>query len=162
MQRLKNNQNLFEKIRSTQNLKHLAFFGLGALSWLGFSYLFVLYTKMGLSRSIYNFPWHSDAPIWVFRECLMGAAITVFIKWKFGLLTETSKSFLRDFIILIFLIPLNAFLIKAFHMLVLGVTYTAGERPIELRLGDGFSERLHYANFCFNDLHRLFLSDACK
>ncbi len=138
MQRLKNNRNLLDKIKSTQFLKHLPFLVLGILSWLGFSYLFVLYTKMGLSRSIYNFPWHSDAPIWVFRECLMGASITVFVKWKFGLLTETSKSFFRDFLILICLIPINAFLIKAFHMLVLGVTYTAGERPIEYDWVMGF------------------------
>ena len=138
MQKLRNNQNCLEKIRSTQFLKHLRFFSLGALSWIGFSFLFVLYTKINLSGSIYRFPWHGDAPIWVFRECLMGAAITIFIKWKFGLLTEKSKSFLRDFIILIFLIPLNAFLIKAFHMLVLGVTYTAGERPIEYDWVMGF------------------------
>lgn len=138
MQKLNSNQNWLDKIRSTQILKHLAFFGLGSLSWLGFSYLFVLYTKMNLSRSIYYFPWHSDAPIWTFRECLMGAFITILIKWKFGLLTEKSKSLLRDFIILLLLIPINSFLIKAFHMLVLGVTYTAGERPLEFDWVMGF------------------------
>ena len=138
MQRLKNNQNLLDKIRAVQILKHWRFFGLGVLSWLGFSYVFVLYTKFSLSRSIYNFPWHSDAPIWVFRECLMGAAILIFVKWKFGLLTETSKSLPGDFIILIFLIPINALLIKAFHMQILGVTYTAGERPIEYDWVMGF------------------------
>ena len=138
MQKLKNDQNRLDKIRSSQFSKHLRFLGLGALSWLGFSYFFVLYTKMGLARSIHNFPWHSDAPIWIFRYCLMGAAITIFTKWKFGLLTETSKSLLRDFIILILLIPLSSFLIEAFHIKILGITYSGGERPIEYDWVMGF------------------------
>ncbi len=119
------------KIQTSQISKHLPFLALGILSWLGFSYLYVLFLKMNLARSIHNFPWHSDAPIWTFRECLMGAAITVFVKWKFDLLTEKSKSLLRDFLILALLIPINSFLITAFHTLVLGATYSGGERSAD-------------------------------
>ena len=119
------------KIQTSQISKHLPFLALGTLSWLGFSYLYVLFLKMNLARSIHNFPWHSDAPIWTFRECLMGAAITIFVKWKFDLLTEKSKSLLRDFLILAFLIPVNSFLITAFHTLVLGATYSGGERAAD-------------------------------
>lgn len=126
------------KVQSTQFLKHLAFLGLGMLSWLGFSYLYVFYIKIGLSRSIQYFPWHSDAPIWTFIECLMGAVITVFIKWKFGLLTDKSRNYFRDFLIFILLIPINAILIKSFYMLVLGVTSTAGETAIEFDWVIGF------------------------
>ena len=119
------------KIQTSQISKHLPFLALGTLSWLGFSYLYVLFLKMNLARSIHNFPWHSDAPIWTFRECLMGAAMTIFVRWKFDLLTEKSKSLLRDFLILAFLIPVNSFLITAFHTLVLGATYSGGERAAD-------------------------------
>ncbi len=119
------------KIQTSQISKHLPFLALGTLSWLGFSYLYVLFLKMNLARSIHNFPWHSDAPIWTFRECLMGAAMTILVKWKFNLLTEKSKSLLRDFLILAFLIPVNSFLITAFHTLVLGATYSGGERAAD-------------------------------
>jgi len=119
------------KIQTSQISKHLPFLALGILSWLGFSYLYVLFLKMNLARSIHNFPWHSDAPIWTFRECLMGAAMTILVKWKFNLLTEKSKSLLRDFLILAFLIPVNSFLITAFHTLVLGATYSGGERAAD-------------------------------
>jgi two-component system LytT family sensor kinase len=119
------------KIQTSQISKHLPFLALGILCWLGFSYLYVLFLKMNLARSIHNFPWHSDAPIWTFRECLMGAAITIFVKWKFDLLTEISKSLLRDFLILALLIPVNSFLITAFHTLVLGATYSGGERAAD-------------------------------
>ena len=61
----------------------------------------------------------------------MGAAITIFVRWKFDLLTEKSKSLLRDFLILAFLIPVNSFLITAFHTLVLGATYSGGERAAD-------------------------------
>ena len=119
------------KIQTSQISKHLPFLALGILSWLGFSYLYVLFLKMNLARSIHNFPWHSDAPIWTFRECLMGAAMTIFVRWKFDLLTEKSKSLLRDFLILAFLIPVNSFLITAFHTLVLSATYSGGERAAD-------------------------------
>jgi len=119
------------KIQTSQISKHLPFLTLGILSWLGFSYLYVLFLKMNLARSIHNFPWHSDAPIWTFRECLMGAAMTILVKWKFNLLTEKSKSLLRDFLILALLIPVNSFLITAFHTLVLGATYSGGERSAD-------------------------------
>ncbi len=57
--------------------------------------------------------------------------MTIFIKWKFDLLTEKSKSLLRDFLILALLIPINSFLITAFHILVLGATYSGGERSAD-------------------------------
>ncbi|MBX7172705.1 MAG: histidine kinase [Pyrinomonadaceae bacterium] len=127
----KNNQNWAEKIRSTQFLKHVAFFGLGCLSWLGFSYLFVLYSKIPKGRSIYDFPWSYDAPIWSFGFCLVGACLTIFTKWAFELLTEKSKNIFRDFVILLCLIPINSLLITAFTILVLGITNSGGERPVE-------------------------------
>lgn len=105
------------------------FFGLGILSWLGFSYLFLLYVKISQSRSrsIYDFPWHDDAPIWAFKFCLIGAILIIFTKWVFGLLTERSKNLWRDFLILILLIPINSLIITAFSNFVLGMSYTGGE-----------------------------------
>lgn len=100
------------------------FFGLGMLSWLGFSYLITLYLKMMQGGSIYNFPWHWDTPLWAFIDCLIGAFIIIFIKWKFDLFSEKSKSLWRDFIVLLSLIPINAFAITAFGIIVLGFSFT--------------------------------------
>lgn len=124
MQRLKSNLSFSDKIRSTRFSRHFLFLGLGILSWLGFSYLFLLYVKLGQGRSLHKFPWHYDAPIWAFRECLMGAGLLILARWTFGLLTEKSKSLLRDFTILILLIPVNASLISVFHTLILNATYS--------------------------------------
>lgn len=128
---LRNNRPLLDKIRSTQFLKHLAFLVLGCLSWLGFSYLSVLSVKIPKGRSIYDFPWSSDAPIWGFGFCLIGASLTILMKWSFGLLSEKSKSVLRDFVVLLCLIPINSLIITAFSILVLKVTNSGGERSIE-------------------------------
>jgi hypothetical protein len=138
MQRLKNNQTWQDKIRSTQILKHLAFFVLGILSWLGFSYLFLLYVKIGQSRSIYKFPWHDDAPVWTFKFCLSGAIIIIFTKWAFGLLTENSKNLWRDFLILVLLIPLNSLVITAFYNFVLGISHSGGEASKDYDFVMGF------------------------
>lgn len=131
MQSLKTNQNWLEKIKSTQFLKHLAFFCLGMLSWLGFSYLYLVYVKLGLTRSISNMPWSWDAPLWTFLNCIIGAVITIFIKWKFGLLTEKSKSILRDFLVLISLIPISSLLISLVFILVLGYVVAGGKATKE-------------------------------
>lgn len=127
MQKQKNNQNWLDKLKSTQNLKHLPFFGLGVLSWLGFSYLFLLYLKILQGGSIYNFPWHWDAPLWTFLYSMFGAVVIIFIKWKFNLFSEKSKSLWRDFLILFSLIPINAFFITAFAIIALGHSATGRE-----------------------------------
>lgn len=135
---LRNNPPWSEKIRSAQFLKHLAFFGLGCLSWLGFSYLFILYIKIPQGRSIYNFPWHSDAPLWNFAVSLVGALLIIFVRNLFGLLTEKSKSVFRDFVFLICLIPVNSLIINAFSIFVLHATYSGREKPIEFDWIMGF------------------------
>lgn len=56
MRKLKNNQDISKKIRSAQNIQNLTLPVLGALSWLGFSCLFVLYIKISQGGSIYKFP----------------------------------------------------------------------------------------------------------
>lgn len=138
---LKNNQTLIEKIRLPQTLKHLAFFSLGILSWLGFSFLFTLYVKIPQGRSIYDFPWHWDAPVWAFAFSFIGALLIIFVRNAFGLLTEKSKSIFRDFIILTCLIPINSLLINAFSIFVLHATYSGREKTVEFDWIMGF---LHY------------------
>jgi two-component system, LytTR family, sensor kinase len=138
MQKLKNNQNWLERIKPTQTLRHLAFFGLGSLSWLGFSYLYSFSLKIHESGSIYKYSWTSDTPRWIFLFCLTGAFIIILTKWTFGLLTENSKSIFRDFLILILLIPLNSIFIIGFSTIVLGGSASGGNKPIEYDLVSGF------------------------
>ncbi|MGI8494811.1 MAG: sensor histidine kinase [Pyrinomonadaceae bacterium] len=140
------------KIRTAQISKHLPFLALGILSWFGFSYLFLLFIKLGQSRSVYNFPWHYDAPIWAFKECLIGAAIIIFVKWKFGLLTEKSKSLLRDFLILLAFIPINSLLISLFFIFGLGLVYAGGgaakEYEFSMSFLSGFIKQTFVAMTC--------------
>ena len=148
----RNNQTWLEKIRSTQTLKHLAFFGLGVLSWFGFSYLFLLFIKLGQTRSIYNFPWHYDAPIWAFKECLIGAAIIISVKLKFNLLTEKSKSLGKDFAVLLSLIPINSLLVSFLFIFGLGLVYA----------GDGASKEYEFAmSFLGGFIKQTFVAMTC-
>ncbi|HQU84439.1 MAG TPA: histidine kinase [Pyrinomonadaceae bacterium] len=134
----RNNQSRSAEIKPVQTLKHLAFFGLGCLSWLGFSYLFALYVKIPQGRSIYDFPWHWDAPLWAFGFSFLGALFIILAKRFFGLLTEKSQSILRDFIILICFIPINSLVINAFSILILHATYSGREKPVEFDWIMGF------------------------
>ena len=130
MQKLKNNQ---KKIQPTQISRDLTLPVLGILSWLGFSYLFILYIKIAQGGSIYKFPWHRDAPLWAFAETLIGAAIIIGIKKAFGFLSEKSTHIKRDFIILILTTPFIAFLIALLLVsfnLLLGFSYTGGDKPL--------------------------------
>lgn len=117
------------KIEPLKILQTLSFLSLGILSWLGFSYLFTLYIKILQGRSLTDFPWHTDAPFWAFKDSLAGAAIITGVRWLFGLLSEKSKSVSRDFLILTGLIPLVALINTAFAILVLGVSYTGKKTP---------------------------------
>lgn len=135
---LRNNKNRLDETKSSQVLNHWRFFGLGVLSWLGFSYLFTLYTQIPQGTSIYDFPWHGDAPIWTFAFCVIGAFFIILTRQTFGLLSEGSASVLRDFIILICLIPINSLIINAFSILVLNATYSGKEKPVEYDWVMGF------------------------
>lgn len=134
MENLESNQNQSSKIWSTQFFKHLPFLALGVLSWLGFSYLFLLFIKLNQSRTIYDFPWHYDAPIWQFKQGLMGATIMIFVKWKFGLLSDKSKNLFRDFIILVLLIPFNAVLTTSYYQFINGSGYSGRNAAVEYNL----------------------------
>src|SRR4028118_623252 len=79
------------KIEPSKILHTLSFLSLGILSWLGFSYLFTLYIKILQGRSLTDFPWHTDAPVWAFKHSLAGATIIIGARWFFGLLSEKSK-----------------------------------------------------------------------
>ena len=86
----------------------------------------------------------------------------IFTKWKFDLLTEKSKSLLKDFIILILLIPINSLLIQLFFYFVLGWFILAATASKEYDFLMGFLSGFIHANFCGNDLHRIFLFNTCK
>lgn len=119
-----------QKIEPSGILRTLSFLSLGILSWLGFSYLFTLYIKILQGGSLTDFPWHTDAPVWAFKDSLAGAAMLIGGRWLFGLLSEKSKSVSRDFFILVLMTPIIAFSISAFSIQVLGLTYSGGEKPV--------------------------------
>lgn len=89
--------------------------------------MLTLYLKILGSGSIYNFPWHWDAPLWGFLHSLLGASVIIFVKWKFDLFSEKSKSLWRDFLILFSFIPINAFVITAVSIIAFGQSFTGRE-----------------------------------
>ena len=127
-----------QKIESSGILQTLSFLSLGILSWLGFSYLFTLYIKILQGGSLTDFPWHTDAPVWAFKDSLAGAATLIGVRWFFRLISEKSKSVSRDFLILTGLIPLIALINTAFSIQVLGLTYSGGEKPVSFDWVMGF------------------------
>jgi two-component system, LytTR family, sensor kinase len=130
----RNNQNWSDKIRSTQALNHLMFFGLGALSWFGFSYVFMLFIRLQMTRSIYNIPWTSDAPHWVFLNCLIGASIIISGKYFLGLLSEKSNNSVSDFLILTAFIPVNSLILTVVFIWGLGMVVRGDKAPVEYEL----------------------------
>jgi hypothetical protein len=141
MQKLRNNQDISKKIEPARITQDRTLLILGILSWLGFSYLFILYIKISQGGSIYKFPWHWDAPLWAFAESLIGAAILIGIKRTFGLLSEKSTHIKRDFIILILTTPFISFLIALIILslnLLLRFSYTGGDKPLSFDFVMGF------------------------
>lgn len=107
---------------------------LGILSWFGFSYLYLVFIKLGLTRSISNMPWSWDAPLWSFLDCLIGAAIIIFVKWKFDLLSEKSTNLLKDFTVLLLLIPLCSMLITLVFIVGFGYVFAGGKATKEYEI----------------------------
>lgn len=129
MQRVKNKQTWLGKIWSAQTLRQIGFISLGVLSWLSFSYLFVLYIKLSQSFSLSDFPWHWDAPMWHLYNSLIAACIIIFFREKFSLLTFNTKSISRDLIIFLLTFPLTVFFTVSFEYFVLGVSYSGRRVP---------------------------------
>jgi hypothetical protein len=81
---------------------------LGLLGWLLFCFLFLVFIKLLMARSLEGFFFHWDAVYWMFIDCLIGAALITLVKRGFNLLPDNSASTGRDFLILILTIPLIA------------------------------------------------------
>jgi hypothetical protein len=79
---------------------------LGLLGWLLFCFLFLVFIKLLMARSLEGFFFHWDAVYWMFIDCLIGAALITLVKRGFNLLPDNSASTGRDFLILILTIPL--------------------------------------------------------
>lgn len=87
-----------------------------------------------MTRSIYNIPWTSDAPHWMFLNCLIGASFIILGKYFLGLLSEKSKNSVRDFLILTAFIPLNSLILTAVFIWGLGMVVRGDKAPIEYEL----------------------------
>lgn len=78
---------------------------LGLLGWLLFCFVFLVFIKLLMARSLERFFFSWDAPWWMFIDCLIGASLIYLVKSKFNLLSENSTLVNRDFLILVFSIP---------------------------------------------------------
>jgi hypothetical protein len=81
---------------------------LGLLGWLLFCFLFLVFIKLLMARSLEAFFFHLDAVYWMFIDCLIGAALICLVKRCFNLLSENSTSINRYFLIFISAIPFIA------------------------------------------------------
>ncbi|MEJ7860560.1 MAG: histidine kinase [Pyrinomonadaceae bacterium] len=102
---------------------------LGLLGWLLFCFLFLVFIKLLMARSLERFFFHWDAVYWMFLDCLIGALLIILVKRGFDLLSENSASSSKDFLILISTIPFIAFVttvwsIAGLEKLLAGKTHT--------------------------------------
>src|SRR5215204_2598814 len=96
---------------------------LGLLGWLLFCFLFLVFIKLMMARSLENFFFHWDAVYWMFIKCLIGASLITLVKHSFKLLSENSTSTSRDFLILISTIPFITFATTIWGVFVLEELY---------------------------------------
>ena len=87
-----------------------------------------------MTRSIYNIPWTSDAPHWMFLNCLIGAVIIILGKYFLGLLNEKSKNPVLDFLILTAFVPLNSLILTLVFILGFGMVVRGDKAPLEYEL----------------------------
>ena len=96
---------------------------LGLLGWLLFCFLFLVFIKLLMARSLEAFFFHWDAVYWMFIDCLIGAALIYLVKRCFNLLSENSTSISRDFLILISAIPFIAVVTTVWGIFILEELY---------------------------------------
>lgn len=96
---------------------------LGLLGWLLFCFLFLVFIKLLMARSLERFFFHWDAVYWMFIDCLIGAALIYSVKRCFNLLSENSTSISRDFLILISAIPFIAVVTTIWGIFILEELY---------------------------------------
>lgn len=76
-----------------------------------------------LAGSLERFFFHWDAPYYLFADCLIGAGLITLIKRYSGLLSESSTSVSRDFLILIAAIPLLALVTTFWDIVIIEKFY---------------------------------------
>ena len=84
---------------------------MGLLGWLAFCYLFLVFIKLIMARSLERFFFHWDAPLWLFLDCLIGANLFFLFRRKFNLLSENLTFVNRDFLIFVATIPVVSLIV---------------------------------------------------
>ena len=91
---------------------------MGLLGWLVFCYLFLVFIKLIMARSLERFFFHWDAPLWLFLDCLIGAYLFFLVRRKFNLLSENLTSVNRDFLIFVATIPVVSLIVTFWGIVI--------------------------------------------
>jgi sensor histidine kinase YesM len=135
---------------------------LGLLGWLLFCFLFLVFIKLLMARSLERFFFHWDAVYWMFIHCLIGAALITFVKRSFKLLSENSTSTSKDFLILISTIPFIAFVTTVWGIAGIEKLYYGKTHTLYDWVTDYLINLITQTMVCFSCISYFYVSDLIK
>ncbi len=135
---------------------------LGLLGWLLFCFLFLVFIKLLLARSLENFFFHWDAVYWMFIDCLIGAALIVMVKRSFKLLSENSTSSSKDFLILISTIPFIAFITTVWGVVGIEKLYYGKTHTLYNWVMEYLIDLITQTMVCFSCISYFYVADLIK
>ena len=135
---------------------------LGLLGWLLFCFLFLVFIKLLMARSLENFFFHWDAVYWMFIKCLIGAALIVLVKRSFKLLSENSISTSKDFLILISTIPFIAFITTVWGIVGIEKLYYGKAHTLYDWVMEYLIDLITQTMVCFSCISYFYVADLIK
>lgn len=135
---------------------------LGLLGWLLFCFLFLVFIKLLMARSLERFFFHWDAVYWMFIDCLIGAGLIALIRRVFKLLSENSTSTSRDFLILIATIPFISLVTTVWGVFFLEELYYGKTHTLYDWVMEYLIDFITQTMVCFSCISYFYFSDSIK
>ncbi|HEX8396836.1 MAG TPA: sensor histidine kinase [Pyrinomonadaceae bacterium] len=135
---------------------------LGLLGWLLFCFLFLVFIKLLMARSLERFFFHWDAVYWMFIDCLIGAGLIALVRRGFNLLSENSTSANKDFLILISTIPFIAFVTTVWGIIGIEELYYRKTHKLYDWVMEYLIDFITQTMVCFSCISYFYFSDSIK
>jgi hypothetical protein len=135
---------------------------LGLLGWLLFCFVFLVFIKLQMARSLERFFFHWDAVYWMFIKCLIGAGLIVLVRRGFKLLSENSTSTSRDFLILISAIPFISLVTTVWGIFGVEELYYRKTHTLYDWVTEYLIDFITQTMVCFSCISYFYFSDSIK
>lgn len=127
-----------------------------------FCFLFLVFIKLLMARSLDRFFFHWDAVFWMFIDCLIGAALITLVKGKLNLLSEESTASSKDFLILISTIPFIAAITTIWAVFFLEELYYGKSHTLYDWVMEYLIDFITQTMVCFSCVSYFYVSDLIK